>query len=217
MMARRPTLVSRVAGILLAALAPAAPALAQAPGVSIRPYVLVSSENFAAKDTFAASFGTSHGMFVGGGGQVTFGRFFFDIGASTFKKTGERAFVFEGAVFPLGIPLTASITPIEFSGGYRARVASAPWLVPYVGGGVGLYRYAESSDFDLPDENISVQHSGYLVYGGAEVRLHRWVGVSVDGRYRRISGILGEAGLSKDLGEDNLGGVAVRFRVLVGR
>jgi hypothetical protein len=206
----------RVFGALaLAACLPAAPAVAQ--GVSIRPYLLVSSENFAAADTFNAVFGSSRGTFLGGGGQVTFGRFFVDIGASRFTASGERAFVFNGAVFQLGIPLTAKLTPVEFSGGYRARLASVPWLVPYGGAGFGRYHYEESSDFDAPGESVDARSNGFLVYGGAEFRLQRWIGVSVDARYRTIKDILGAGGISQDFGEDDLGGVAARLRVIVGR
>ena len=32
-----------------------------------------------------------------------------------------------------------------------------------------------------------------------------------------VPGILGQSGLSKDAGEDNLGGIAVRVRVILGK
>lgn len=203
-----------------AVLAHAATARAQAapePSTSIRAYLLVTSQNFAAADTFDAVFGTSRGVFVGGGGQIVAGRWFLDVGASRFDDTGERAFAHNGDVFRLGIPLTVKITAVEFSYGYRARLTASGWLRPYVGAGVGSYRYEESSEFAEADENVDVRHSGFLVVGGAEFRLHRWIGVSLDGQYTHIGGVLGEDGLSKQFGEDNLGGVAARFRVLVGR
>ena len=62
-----------------------------------------------------------------------------------------------------------------------------------------------------------MNHTGYLVLGGVEVRAHRWVGVSVDVQYTKVTGILGGAGISKELGENNLGGTAVRVKALVGR
>jgi hypothetical protein len=34
-------------------------------------------------------------------------------------KDGERVFVNDGQVFPLGIPLTVGMTPIELGGGWR--------------------------------------------------------------------------------------------------
>jgi opacity protein-like surface antigen len=187
------------------------------PGVSIRPYLLASAQTFAASDTFDAVFGDARGTFLGGGGQVTFGRFFIDIGASRFKRDGERAVSFEGQVFHLGIPVTATVTPVEFTAGYRLRLSSAPRVVPYGGAGMGLYRYQETSGFAEADENVDERHSGFVAYGGAEFRLGRLVGLSLDARYTRVSGLLGEDGLSKDFGEDDLGGVAARVRVIVGR
>jgi hypothetical protein len=57
----------------------------------------------------------------------------------------------------------------------------------------------------------------YLAVGGVEIRLHRWVGVAVDAQYTHITGILGAGGVSKDAGESDLGGIAGRFKVLIGR
>ena len=66
-------------------------------------------------------------------------------------------------------------------------------------------------------ENVDTRHTGYLALGGAEIRLHQWVGVSIDAQYTHIPGILGDGGLSKDAKENDLGGVAARFRFIVGR
>jgi opacity protein-like surface antigen len=205
--------IGRIVVALAAATLAASPARAQS-GTSLRPFFLVSEQRFAAADTFNAVFGSSSGTFLGGGGQVTFGRFFFEVSASRYKKDGERAFVFEGQTFQLGIPLTVTVTPVEFTGGYR--MALTPWLLPYGGGGFGIYRYHETSEFADPNENVDERHSGYVLLGGLEFRVHRWVGLSVDGQYTHVGGILGQSGLSQDLGEDNLGGVAARFRVLIG-
>ena len=210
----------RLVGLALAALLPAAPVFAQAgadPSVSIRPYVLVSAETFSASKSFDAVFGTTRGTFLGGGGQVTLGRFFVDVGASRFEETGERAFAVDDHVFRLGVPVTVTITPLEFSAGYRARLRSVPWLVPYAGAGAGTYRYEETSAFAADDENLDARATGFLVYGGAEFRLSRWMGMSVDASYASVGGILGEEGLSGHFAEDNLGGVAARLRVIVGR
>ena len=56
-----------------------------------------------------------------------------------------------------------------------------------------------------------------MVNGGFEFRLHRWIGASADVQYSRVKGILGTGGLSQQLGEDDLGGVAARFKFIVGR
>jgi len=47
--------------------------------------------------------------------------------------------------------------------------------------------------------------------------LHQWVGLSVDAQWTRVPGILGTAGVSKDANENDLGGVAGRVRVIVGK
>jgi opacity protein-like surface antigen len=117
----------------------------------------------------------------------------------------------------LGIPLTATITPLEVMGGYRFKLRGAPRLVPYAGAGVGSYGYKETSDFSDPSENVDTRHTGYLAVGGVEFRLHRWMGVSVDAQYTHVLGILGTAGISQDAGEKDLGGIAARFRVIIGR
>ena len=185
-----------------------------APAVSLRPFFLVAGQTFSARKTFETVFGTSFQPFWGGGLDVAFRNgFYVDVTASRFKKTGERAFFFEGQGDRLGIPLTATLTPLEVTAGGRFRVS--PRLFPYVGTGVGSYHYQETSEFD--DEPFDARHVGYLVVGGAEFRLSRWIAVSGDAHYTRVSGIIGSGGVSKEAGESDLGGTAWRFRVIVGR
>jgi opacity protein-like surface antigen len=140
---------------------------------------------------------------------------FVDVTVSRFKASGERAFRFDGQNFGLGIPLTVTETPVEAAGGYRFRVS--PRLVPYVGAGLGSYSYEETSDFSNDGENVKTRHIGYLVTGGAEFRLARWLGLTADIQYTRVPGILGDGGISKEADEHDLGGLAARFRVIVGR
>ena len=188
----------------------------EAPAVSLRPFFLFSAEQAAAKQTFDAIFGESLRQFWGGGVQAAFrGGLYVEVAASRFERTGQRAFVSNGQVFQLGIPLTVRITPLEFSAGYRFR--AAPRVIPYAGAGVARYAYVETSEFAESGENVDETHVGYLVLGGVEVRAHRWIGVSVDVQYTHVTGILGSTGISGEFGEDNLGGTAVRARVLVGR
>src|SRR4029078_3581273 len=116
------------------------------PAVSFRPFLLVSAVQPAAKKTFEAVLGEMLQPFWGGGVQVALrSGFFVEVNASRFEKTGQRAFVFNGQAFPLGIPLTARITPLEFSGGYRFAVS--PRIIPYGGAGVARYAYVEKADF----------------------------------------------------------------------
>ena len=198
--------------------APAPPPLPPAPPISFRPFVLGTLESFAAIDTFDAVFQRSYGPFFGGGLQVVFhGSFFVELAASRFKQTGERAFRSGGQSFRLGIPLTATITPLEVTGGYRFRLRHLPKVVPYVAAGFGSYSFKETSDFADAAENVDTRHSGTVLGGGLEFRLHRWVGLGADVQYTHVTGILGQGGVSQQAGENDLGGVAARFKLVVGR
>src|SRR6185503_9593969 len=140
--------------------------------------------------------------FFGGGLQVA-GRngLFVEFGISRFKKTGQRAFVNNGQTFPLGIPLTATITPLELSAGYRFGASGSSRFIPYAGAGIGRYAYREEADFAIEGDNVDTHHVGYLATGGLEVRVYRWIGLAVDAQYTHITGILGAGGVSKDAGE----------------
>jgi len=203
--------------LLLAGLTLAAPVRAQdPPTLSIRPFVMGAEQWFTAVDTFDAAFETTRAPFVGGGVQVVlYDRFVAEVGASRFKMNGERAFHSGGKTYRLGIPLTATITPLEITGGYRLPL----WehARPYVAAGFGSYSYKETSDFADPGENVDTRRFGFVLNGGFEFRLHRWVGVGVDAQYSHVQGILGEGGVSQQVGENDLGGVAARFKLIVGR
>jgi len=188
------------------------------PAVELRPFVLATVQRFAAGTTFDATLGSRNAPFYGGGLQVATRRgLFADLAVSHLGKTGQRAFVSNGEIFQLGIPLKITITPVEISGGYRMKVSAHPRIVPYVGGGVGWYRYAETAEFASSDDNVATTHAGFLFVGGAEVRLQKWISAAADAQYTAIPGILGKGGLSKDVGENDLGGVAARIRVILGR
>ena len=196
----------------------AVPAFAQnAWPVSFKPFFVVTAEGFAAEKTFDAIFGESVHPLFGGGLEVTFkNRFFVDLTVLHFSKTGERAIVLNGQLFHLGIPLRATLTPIEVSAGYRFA-GHGRRVVPYIGAGIGSYRVAQESDLAVTGENVEDRHVGYLAVGGAEIRVGRWLGFSGDVQYTHLPGILGEGGISQHFDEDDLGGLSLRFRVLVGR
>jgi len=212
---------------LLAQLATVVPAAAQirrppppppAPRVSLRPFGMATLQEASAATTFDAVFGSRIEPFFGAGLQLAFREgWFAEVGASRLKKTGERAFISGGQTFGLGIPLSTTMTPLEVTGGYRFNARRPGLVVPYVGAGIGSYAYTETANFAATGDDVDVRHVGYLAVGGAEVRVHKWVGVAIDVQYTHIPGILGAAGLSKVAGESDLGGVAGRIKVLVGR
>jgi len=206
----------------------AAPVAAQGaydepPALSIRPFALGTVQSFTAVDTFDAVFGRTYEGFFGGGVQaVVHDRYFVELTASRFKRTGQQAFISGGQKFSLGIPQTVTITPLEVTAGYRFKLS--PRVRPYAAVGVGLYKYLQESDFADPNApppargvDLDTRHVGFVVNGGVEFRAHRWFGVGADVQYTHVPGILGSGGVSQQAGENDLGGVAARLKLIVGR
>ena len=195
----------------------AAPSFAQSRSVALRPFLLAADEHFAARTTFNTLFDSSTSPFWGGGLDVVFHeRIFLDVAVSHMAMSGQRAFVSNGDVFPLGIPLRLTSTPVEVSAGYRFHLGKSR-LTPYIGAGIGSYSFHETSDFSVPADDVDVRHSGFVAMAGAELRASRWLRVTGDAQYTRVPGILGDGGVSKDANERDFGGVAARLRMLVGR
>ena len=212
------TVSSVVAFLGLIALATANPAAAQDARFTLRPYGMITEQAFSAQTTFTAIFGQAAQPFWGAGAELILPwHLYVDVSASRFKKTGQRAFINNGQTFQLNIPLSATLTPFEIAGGYRFHPGRYPSMVPFAGAGVGWYSYKETSAFSVVGEDIDTQHVGALVVGGLEFRVHRWIALSVDAQYTHIPGILGAGGISKDAGEKDLGGIAGRFKLIVGR
>jgi hypothetical protein len=205
--------MKRLAATLLLLLA-AVPARAQ--DLSFRPFLMFTEERFAAVKSFEGAFGKATQPMWGGGLNITSDdRFYLEVSASRFKKSGTRSFFFDGNSFDLGIRQEVTITPLEFTAGYRFLAGSR--FIPSAGAGVGVYKYKQVSDFSTDAENVDTRHAGLILEGGVEVRLHRWFGVAADVHYAHVPGILGDDGFSKDAGEKDLGGVSGRIKVIVGR
>jgi hypothetical protein len=201
-----------------------------APAVALRPYFELSRQKFSADHTFENVFGETSASFWGAGLQVVFweSRIYAETGLSRLTASpleGERVFVSGNSVFKLGIPLRSTIKPWKVAGGYRFHLS--PLVIPYAGAGFASYSYSEESDFAAAAENFEADGTGALYQFGVEVRVHRWVGVTVGAERTSVTGILGNGGLSglytsggldggRD-GEDDLGGWAFQFRVVVGR
>src|SRR5439155_18637684 len=131
-------------------------------------------ERFAATQTFKSVFGQDTATWWGGGLDVVVwrGRIFGQVGASRLLKSkstlvGERVFVNGADVFKLGIPLRATIEPLEMTAGVRFNGSRR--YVPYVGAGLASYHYTEASDFAAASENVDAKHSGPVVHAGVEV------------------------------------------------
>jgi len=206
----------RVVLLALAALALAPLALFAQESIGIRGYASFGIQQLAAKDTFEAAADTSQRPIFGGGVQVTriWKGIFADVGAFALSLDGERFFVDDGEVFPLGIPLEVKMRPVDVAGGWRFQYGR---LSPYVGAGVTFLSYEETSDTDASGEGVDDRKAGALVLGGADVALWRFIHAGGELRYRRVTGILGEAGASAEFGEDDAGGFAASVRISIGR
>ena len=99
----------------------AAPSQAKAgPTFTFQGFGSIGYVALAANQTFDAVLGSSGGLVFGGGATVTHRRGYFGrVSIEHFSGDGERVFVFGGDVYPLGIPLSVSMTPIDITGGYR--------------------------------------------------------------------------------------------------
>jgi opacity protein-like surface antigen len=193
----------------------------------VRGFATVGSITFQAEDSFDAIFESPTGVIFGGGGQVLLPwGIYVEVGASRFKRDGERAFVGPNReVFRLGIPVEVTITPIEVTGGWRYRHcprtrkarACTPRVVPYGGAGLSSYRYKETSDFADPDENVDERFGGFHVLGGAEYLPFPWMAIGGEVVWSSIPDALGEGGVSAAFDEDNLGGTTFRLKISVGR
>ena len=231
------------------------------PAFSVRAFGEAGYTWFSANESFEAVLGSAGGAVFGGGVTVShrsgyFGR----VGIERFSADGERVYVFGGEVFPMGIPLSVSITPIDITGGYRfvarpkpvrttppppAKPAFQParplptdaattaparpattrpvparplrrW-VPYVGGGIGFLSYEETSDFPDGSEDVSDTFTSYHVLGGVDFPVAKWIGVGAEAIWRFVPDGLEDSPVGEQFGEKDLGGLAFRVLVIVGR
>lgn len=189
--------------------------------LQIRGVGMVSAEWFTANQSFDAILGSSRGTMFGGGLSLTEGPGFLDVTAQRFSKDGSRAFVAsDKQVFQLGIPTTISVIPLDVTIGWRMpRAARGVFrsLRPYVGAGYTRVKYEETSDFADDGEDVSESFNGFHLLGGGEWRLHRWVGLAGEVMWTSVRDALGEAGVSKDFDEKDLGGTSLRLKLVIGR
>ncbi len=193
------------------------------PAVRVRLSGHVGLTSFTASDSFEAVLDTSSGPVYGGGAGLLIGRHLFvDVQVSRFSADGQRVFVTDDLeVFPLGIPATVSVTPVDISAGWRftpgpPRPGGAARrglrLVPFAGGGIGVVQYRETADFARPGDDVSDSFTSYHVLGGLELPFTGTFGASLDGLYRWVPDALGQDGVSAAYGETDLGGFTLRVR-----
>lgn len=196
----------------------ARPAPAYPDRLQIRPFVSAGTTWFTASKTFKAVLGSGQGQDFGGGINLTQGPAWLEVGARRFSKSGERVFVATGGqVFPLGIDTDITMTPLEVAAGWRFRPLFGARVRPLIGVGYTRLRYEESAAFAQDGDDVDESFNGFHVVGGAEVRLHRWVGLAGDVVWTSVADAIGEGGASKAFGEDNLGGTSLRVKLVIGR
>lgn len=194
---------------------PARPPRARMPP-SLRGVIGVMYDKQTAADSFAAVTGEDTSVAYGAGVQgVNLWRgLFAEAFVERTSLDGERVFVANNEVFRLGIPLEITMTPIDVVGGWRATTGR---FSTYGAAGVSRLTYKETSKFADADENVDEHYTGWVVLGGAEVGLARWVHVRGEVRYRRFEDALGAGGASAAFGETRLGGLGAALKIAIGR
>ena len=216
-----------VAFTMLAILTPS-PAHAQAPGaprpstarsrVTLRGFGEAGVTVFSATQSFKAILGRPSGLVLGGGVELGLPKhLILSVAATRFRRTGHRAFVFEGEVFELDVPTTITVTPLEVTAGYR--FANLGRLAPYAGGGIGWHKYDETSAHSTDADDVHKTFTGYHALGGAEVPLTNWIAAAVEAQWAVAPNALGQdsSGVSSAYNERDLGGFTFRLKVVVGR
>jgi hypothetical protein len=214
-----------LAGAVAFLLASVVPSQAQ-DRISMRGFADAGLTIFTATQSFKAILGSPAGPVFGGGVEVGLTRnVFVSVRASRFRQTGNRVFVFQNQVFKLNESDTITVTPLQLSAGYRflgrrsARLTRPPRFTPYAGGGVGWYRFSETSAHSTADEDEKTTNAGYHVLAGVEIPIRSWMAAAVDGRWSFVPNAFGDSASSvaSVYDEHNLGGFTLSGRLIVGR
>jgi opacity protein-like surface antigen len=214
-----------LAGAIAVLLASAVPCQAQN-GISMRGFADAGLTIFTASQSFKAILGSPAGAVVGGGVEVGLTRnVFLSVGASRFSRTGQRVFVFQNQIFKLNESDTITVTPFQLSAGYRflgpgpTRITRPPRFTPYAGGGVGWYRFSETSAHSTDADDEKMTKAGYHVLAGVETPIRRWMAAAVDAQWSIVPNAFGDAASSvaRLYDEHDLGGFTLSVRIIVGQ
>jgi len=219
--------MSRRLGVLtcVAVLLWAVPVWAQAAGaptsgskISGRLFGHFDWQAMAARDAFEAVTGKSTLRGQGGGAEAQrlWRGLFARVAVSRLPETGQRVFVFENEVFPLGIPLDVTLLPIEAAVGWRFAPLGSRGIVPYLGGGALFLKYKESSEADTSGEGINETYKGFVVFGGLEVPVWRSLSAGGEVGWRKAE-VKSPGGALDAFGEKDLGGVTMRVMLSISR
>lgn len=194
----------------------AAPAMGQTSGVSGRVFAWGDWQAMAARDAFEAVTDASTIGGIGGGLEIhdLWKGVFLRGALSRLEADGERVFVFNGTVFPLGQPLTMTMTPVELGAGWRFRPI-ARRVTPYLGGGALWLKFREESG-GLSSDNVSETYTGGVAFGGVDVSIWRALSAGAEVAVRQAK-VKNPGGAFEAFGEDDMGGVSFRLMLSIGR
>jgi hypothetical protein len=177
-----------------------------------RLYAAVDVEKMFAKQSFAATVGTSTLLGFGAGVDVVNlygGGLFFRAAVSVTSKSGTRS----SGTISNGIALQVRMLPIDLAVGWRFNhVTRANLVTPFVGGGALLLHYSETTPAGDSTDNTTSTFKGFEAFGGVDLLLGS-ITVAPEVDYRSLPGAIGSGGLSQVFNETNLGGIAVRVTV----
>jgi len=208
-------------GIVFAALAGTAAAQTARPpsgssgsSIGIRGYAAIDFTSPAASKSFDAVFGSSQTTSFGGGAEIDVWQHLFVRFALTHaKRTGTRVFVDDtGQVFPLNIPLTVTMTPIEGAAGWRFATRSR--FTPYIGGGIVSLGYQETPDFAQAGDVVNERYTGGEGFGGVDVAIAKGFFVGGEAQFRHIGVPDASSSVMHQFSETDIGGFTAR--VLIG-
>ncbi|MBM3772272.1 MAG: hypothetical protein FJW27_13520 [Acidimicrobiia bacterium] len=202
--------------LLVALLLPVSARAQSTQSIGVRASFGLDFNAMSASDSFNAVLGSSQLRGFGAGADVlnVWKNVFARVSFSRAKKEGERAVVFNNEVVRIGVPITVTYTPIEIGGGWQFASIGGGRFTPYAGGGLFRLSYSEKSPFAVSGEDVSLSKAGYLMFGGVEVPVAKYLVVGGEAQYRSVSDAIGTDGVSRDFAEKNLGGFTMR--VLVG-
>jgi hypothetical protein len=174
-------------------------------------------QQMTAKESFDAVTGSSSLSGAGGGAEVhrLWRGVFVRASVSQMKAEGERVFVYDDTVFPLGIPMDITMMPIEAGAGWRFKALGGR-MTPYLGAGALWVKYEETSDGDTASERVNETYPGAVVFGGIDVSVWRFVSAGAEVAWRTAT-VKNPGGSLGAFGEKDLGGVSVRVMVSIGR
>lgn len=182
--------------------------------IGLRAFGFYEFDSLSASQTFDAVTGGSTTNGFGGGVDITsvWKKLFIRGAFAHASKDGQRVFVDGGTVFPLGIPLSVGMTPIELGAGWRDKVDRRGLYSVYVGGAAVFLLYSETSTGAgaTSDDNTSKTFGGYSIFGGLDRGFHKNLFVGFEAQYRGVPNAIGTAGVSQVYNETNLGGFALR-------